>query len=86
MWFRLFIHKIGALLKDMVTERANKGLRDLIALACVTGRVMKEGQEGTISVEQIRVTDTVRALPGEAIPVDGAAQRKTGSRPAFKRL
>ena len=66
-----FIMQIGALLEDMTTERAKKGLKNLIALAPETGRVIENGKESTVPVEQIRVGDTVRVLPGETIPVDG---------------
>ena len=66
-----FIMQIGALLEDMTTERAKKGLKNLIALAPETGRVIENGRESTVPVEQIRIGDTVRVLPGETIPVDG---------------
>jgi len=66
-----FIMQIGALLEDMTTERAKKGLKNLIALAPQTGRVIQDGRERTVPVEQLRVGDTVRVLPGETIPVDG---------------
>ena len=66
-----FIMEIGALLEDMTTERAKKGLKSLIALAPETGRVIENGRESTVSVERIKVGDTVRVLPGETIPVDG---------------
>jgi len=66
-----FIMQIGALLEDMTTERAKKGLKNLITLAPETGRVIENGRESTVPVEQIRVGDTVRVLPGETIPVDG---------------
>ena len=66
-----FIMEIGALLEDMTTERAKKGLRNLIALAPETGRVIRGGAESTVPVGQIRIGDTVCVLPGETIPVDG---------------
>ena len=66
-----FIMEIGALLEDMTTERAKKGLKNLIALAPETGRRIEGGREITVPVEQIRVGDTVRVLPGETVPVDG---------------
>lgn len=66
-----FIMEIGALLEDMTTERAKKGLKNLIALAPETGRVIANGRESVVPVDQIRVGDTVRVLPGETLPVDG---------------
>ena len=69
-----FIMEIGALLEDMTTERAKKGLKKLIALTPQTGRVIRDGKEMTVPVEQIAVHDIVRILPGETIPVDGVIE------------
>ncbi|MBQ9270282.1 MAG: cation-translocating P-type ATPase [Oscillospiraceae bacterium] len=66
-----FIMEIGALLEDMTTERAKKGLRNLIALSPQTGRVLRDGGEVTVPVEEIREKDVLRILPGETVPVDG---------------
>ena len=46
-----FIMEIGALLEDMTTERAKKGLRNLIALSPQTGRVLRNGKEVIVQVE-----------------------------------
>ncbi len=66
-----FIMEIGALLEDMTTERAKKGLKNLIALAPAAGRVIRNGEEINVPVEEIVKDDIVRILPGETIPVDG---------------
>ena len=66
-----FIMAIGALLEDMTTERAKKGLKKLISLTPETARRMKNGAEETVPVEQVAIGDTIRILPGETIPVDG---------------
>ncbi len=66
-----FIMEIGALLEDMTTARAQKGLKKLISLAPETGRVIRNGEEVSIPVEEIRKNDILRVLPGETIPVDG---------------
>lgn len=67
----VFIMAIGAILEDMTTERARKGLRQLIALAPVQGRRVENGQERMVPVQEIRTGDMVRILPGETVPVDG---------------
>ncbi len=66
-----FIMEIGALLEDMTTNRAKKGLKKLISLVPETGRVIRNGEEITVPAAQIKKGDTVRILPGETIPVDG---------------
>ena len=70
-----FIMEIGALLEDMTTDRAKKGLKNLIALAPETGRVLRNGQEYTVPVSEIKKGDMLRILPGETVPVDGTVLR-----------
>lgn len=67
----VFIMAIGAILEDMTTERARKGLKQLISLAPVQGRRMENGQEKMIPAREIRSGDLLRILPGETVPVDG---------------
>ena len=66
-----FIMEIGALLEDMTTDRAKKGLKNLIALAPEEGRVVRGGETFSVPVEKIAKGDILRVLPGETIPVDG---------------
>lgn len=66
-----FIMAIGAILEDMTTERAKKGLKKLISLAPTQGRRVTNGKEEMISADAIRLDDILRVLPGETIPVDG---------------
>lgn len=66
-----FIMAIGAILEDMTTERAKKGLKKLISLAPTQGRKITGGTEVMIAAEEIVKDDILRILPGETIPVDG---------------
>lgn len=66
-----FIMAIGAILEEKTTERARKGLKQLISLAPQQGRRIVDGKEELLPVERIQIGDTLRILPGEAIPVDG---------------
>ena len=67
----VFIMAIGAILEDMTTERARKGLKQLISLAPVQGRKIENSQEIMIPAQEIRSGDLLRILPGETVPVDG---------------
>ncbi|MDO5422447.1 MAG: cation-translocating P-type ATPase [Eubacteriales bacterium] len=67
----VFIMAIGALLEEATTNRAKKGLKNLISLAPTKGRRLKDGKEEMIPAEKIRQGDILRVLPGETIPVDG---------------
>ena len=66
-----WIMAIGAILEDMTTERAKKGLKKLISLAPTQGRRIVNGKEEMIPAEKIGEGDVLRILPGETIPVDG---------------
>jgi len=66
-----WIMAIGAILEDMTTERAKKGLKKLISLAPTQGRRIANGKEEMIPAEKICEGDILRILPGETIPVDG---------------
>ncbi|MBR6322930.1 MAG: cation-translocating P-type ATPase, partial [Lachnospiraceae bacterium] len=66
-----FIMEIGALLEDMTTRRAKKGLRSLIALTPEIARVLRDGRETVVPVAEVCPGDLLRILPGETVPVDG---------------
>ena len=70
-----FIMAIGAILEDMTVERAKKSLKNLIALAPTEAiKLVRENdttKEIIIPAQDITIGDTLRVLPGEAIPVDG---------------
>ncbi len=51
--------------------RTAAALRALIALQPRTARVLRDGQEADVPVEEVRSGDTVVVRPGERIPVDG---------------
>lgn len=66
-----FIMAIGAILEDMTTNRAKKGLKKLISLAPTQGRKIENEKEKMIPAAEIQYGDILRILPGETIPVDG---------------
>ena len=74
-----WIMALGALLEDWTVERAKKGLRNLINLTPQTGRRITDGTEEVIPVDEIRLGDTLRILPGESVPVDGEIIKGTSS-------
>ncbi len=74
-----WIMALGALLEDWTVERAKKGLRNLINLTPQTGRRIKNGVEEVIPVDEIKISDTLRILPGESVPVDGVIISGTSS-------
>ena len=66
-----FIMALGALLEEAITERAKKGLKNLLSLSPTQGRRLKDGAEEMVEAADIVRGDVLRILPGERIPVDG---------------
>lgn len=70
-----FIMALGAILEDMTTNRAKKGLKKLISLTPTQGRRITDGKEEMIASGDIHKNDILRILPGETLPVDGTIIR-----------
>ncbi|MBQ9859322.1 MAG: cation-translocating P-type ATPase [Clostridia bacterium] len=66
-----FIMAIGELLEERTTERAKKGLTQLISLTPQTARRLTASGEEMVSAAAVRVGDVLRVLPGETVPTDG---------------
>jgi len=61
----------GRLLEARARGRTSEAVRRLLGLAPKTARVMRNGQEQEIPLEQVQVGDRIVVRPGERIPVDG---------------
>ncbi len=55
----------------MVRTRSSQAVRRLMALRPDTARVVRDGKEVEVPVDEVAVGDRVRIRPGESIPVDG---------------
>mgnify|MGYP003899632239 FL=1 len=62
---------LGKLLETIAKGRTSEAIRKLIGLQPRTARVVRNGHEIDIPVEQVVVGDIVIVRPGERIPVDG---------------
>jgi Cu+-exporting ATPase len=67
---------IGLILLGRYFEAKAKGqtseaIKKLIGLQAKTARVVRDGKEIDIPLDQVLVGDTIRVRPGEKIPVDG---------------
>ncbi|HYG63829.1 MAG TPA: heavy metal translocating P-type ATPase, partial [Thermoanaerobaculia bacterium] len=61
----------GNTLEARAKSRTSSALRGLAALQPKTARVVRDGNEVDIPVEQVMSGDTVVVRPGERVPVDG---------------
>ncbi len=62
---------LGMAMEVKARGRSSAAIRKLIGLQAKTARVVRDGSEVDIPVEQVLVGDTVVVRPGEKIPVDG---------------
>ncbi len=62
---------LGLAMELRAKGRTSEAIRKLIGLQAKTARVLRDGQEVDIPVEEVLVDDTVVVRPGEKIPVDG---------------
>jgi Cu+-exporting ATPase len=62
---------LGQALELRAKGRTGEAIKKLIGLQAKTGRVIRNGKEVDIPVEEVLVGDVVQVRPGEKIPVDG---------------
>jgi cation-transporting ATPase V len=62
---------LGRWFEARAKGRAGQAIRALVELGAKQARVIRDGTEAPVPVEQVAVGDLVRVRPGEKIPVDG---------------
>jgi P-type Cu+ transporter len=62
---------LGRLLEARAKGRTNEAIKRLAGLQAKTARVVRDGGEVDVPVEDVEVGDVVIVRPGEKIPVDG---------------
>jgi Cu+-exporting ATPase len=63
--------KLGKLLEARAKGKTGDAIRKLMGLRPKTARVVRDGRETDVPVEEVRVGDLVVVRPGERVPVDG---------------
>ncbi|HEX9976569.1 MAG TPA: HAD-IC family P-type ATPase, partial [Dehalococcoidales bacterium] len=62
---------LGRLLEAIAKGGTSEAIRKLIGLQAKTARVIRDGMEQDIPIEQVQLGDVVIVRPGEKVPVDG---------------
>lgn len=65
---------LGKTLETIAKGRTTEAIKKLLGLQAKTARVVREGQELEIPVEEVVAGDLVVVRPGEKIPVDGVVR------------
>ena len=62
---------LGQVLELRARRRTGAAIRELLSLAPPTARIVRDGQEREVALEEVHQGDILRVRPGEKIPVDG---------------
>lgn len=62
---------LGQLLELRARQRTGAAIRELLSLAPPVARVVRDGEEREVPLDEVHQADVLRVRPGEKIPVDG---------------
>ncbi|HEY9662560.1 MAG TPA: heavy metal translocating P-type ATPase, partial [Allocoleopsis sp.] len=67
----ILIFAISGALEGYAMQRTERSIQGLMSLTADTARVVRNGQERTIPVSELKIGDQVLVKPGELVPTDG---------------
>jgi P-type Cu+ transporter len=70
---------LGRLLESRAKKQTGEAIRTLIGLQPKTARLIRNGEEIDIPIEEVQIGDVILVRPGEKIPVDGEVIEGTSS-------
>lgn len=70
---------LGKYLEAVAKGKTSEAIRKLMGLQARTARVLRDGQETDIPVEEVQAGDIIVVRPGEKVPVDGVIVEGTSS-------
>src|ERR1051326_6327755 len=70
---------LGQVLELRARSRTGAAIRALLDLSPKTARILRNGEEEDVPLEQVKIGDRLRVRPGEKVPVDGVVIEGTSS-------
>ncbi|WP_435099652.1 heavy metal translocating P-type ATPase [Arhodomonas sp. AD133] len=67
-------HLLSGYVSLVVRTKASESVRRLLEMQPATARLVRDGEEREVPLEEIAVDDRVRVRPGDRIPVDGVVE------------
>jgi len=64
-------HLTGRYVEASAKGRASQAIRKLLELGAKTARILVDGREREVSIDEVQVSDVMIIRPGEKIPTDG---------------
>jgi P-type Cu+ transporter len=62
---------LGKYIEELIRRRSAASIRKLLELQPTMARVVKDGKETDMPIDEVQVGDTIIVKPGEKIPIDG---------------
>ena len=62
---------LGKYIEELIRRRSAASIRKLLELQPTMARVVKDGKETDIPIDEVQIGDTIIVKPGEKIPIDG---------------
>jgi Cu+-exporting ATPase len=62
---------LGRYIEELIRRRSAASIRKLLELQPTMARVVKDGKETDVPIDEVQVGDTIIVKPGEKIPIDG---------------
>ena len=72
-------HLLSGYVSLVVRTKASESVRRLLEMQPPTARVVRDGREEDVAIDEIVVDDLVRVRPGDRIPVDGTVEDGTSA-------
>ena len=69
--FIMSFQLLGRYLENQARGKTSEALRELLKLEAKTARILKNGKEKEIPIEELKIGDIMIVRPGEKIPTDG---------------
>jgi len=66
---------LGRYIEELIRRRSAASIRKLLELQPTMARVIREGKETDISIDQVQIGDIILVKPGEKIPIDGTVTK-----------
>ena len=64
-------HLTGRYIETMAKGRASQAIKKLLELGAKTARILLDGKEKEVPIEEVKLGDVMLVRPGEKIPTDG---------------
>jgi Cd2+/Zn2+-exporting ATPase len=75
----LFLFSLSNTLQHYAIGRSRRAIRSLVEMRPDEARVLRDGEEGTVPIDEVAVGDVFVVRPGDRIPLDGVVASGEGT-------